>query len=61
MSPALAVLAEEQKGFIQTELEEAGKLKHLSFKGVSQAGLDIYDADLSMQKSNGDSLSLIEA
>ncbi|MGO6943942.1 MerR family transcriptional regulator [Rhizobium johnstonii] len=45
MSPALAVLAEEQKDFIQAELEKAGKLKHLSFKGVSQVGLDIYDAD----------------
>ncbi|SFB57181.1 DNA-binding transcriptional regulator, MerR family [Rhizobium sp. NFR07] len=50
MSPALAVLAEEQKGFIQTELEKAGKLKHLSFKGVSQVGLDIYDADFEHAK-----------
>lgn len=50
MSPALAVLAEEQKGFIQTELEKAGKLKGLSFKGVSQVGLDIYDADFEHAK-----------
>jgi DNA-binding transcriptional MerR regulator len=51
MSPALAALAEEQKGFIQTELEQAGELKHLSFKGVSQVGLDIYDADFEHAKT----------
>lgn len=42
MSPALAILATEQKAAIQNELEKAGELKTLSFKGVSQ-GLDIYD------------------
>jgi DNA-binding transcriptional MerR regulator len=50
MSPALAVLAEEQKDFIQIELEKAGDLKGLSFKGVSQIGLDIYDAEFEHAK-----------
>lgn len=50
MSPALAVFAQEQKDFIQIELEKAGKLKYLSFKGVSQVGLDIYDADFEHAK-----------
>lgn len=42
MAPALAALAIEQKDFIQSELEKAGSLKALSFKGVQQ-GLDIYE------------------
>ena len=42
MSPGLAVLASEQKNHIQSELEKAGPVKELSFKGVSH-GLDIYD------------------
>ncbi|GHB42339.1 MerR family transcriptional regulator [Pseudovibrio japonicus] len=44
MAPAVAELLEEQKGSIQVQLEEAGKLKQLSFKGVSQNGSDVYDA-----------------
>ncbi|WP_207897524.1 hypothetical protein [Rhizobium sp. PP-F2F-G48] len=50
MSPALAVLADEQKSFIQAELNKAGELKQLSFKGVSQVGLNIYDADFEHAK-----------
>ncbi len=45
MAPALAALAEEQKSFLQVELEPAGELIALTFKGVSQAGLDIYEVD----------------
>ena len=44
LSPALGLLWEEQKAFIQTELEKAGEMKDLSFRGVSQVGMDIYDA-----------------
>jgi DNA-binding transcriptional MerR regulator len=50
MSLALAALAEEQKDFIRTDLEEAGELKALSFKGVSQVGMDIYDAEFEHAK-----------
>lgn len=50
MSPALAALAEEQKANIKTELEKAGDLKGLSFKGVSPTGLDIYDDDFENEK-----------
>lgn len=44
MSPPLAVLAKEQREFIKGEMDSAGPLKRLVFKGVSQDGLDIYDA-----------------
>ncbi|WP_189637066.1 MULTISPECIES: DUF3471 domain-containing protein [unclassified Rhizobium] len=50
MSPALAVLADEQKEFIRDELEKAAALKALSFKGVSQDGLDVYDAEFENAK-----------
>lgn len=50
MSPALAVIIPEQKDFIQGELIEAGELKALSFKGVSRAGLDIYDVEFEHAK-----------
>lgn len=43
MSPPLAALAKEQIDFIQSELKKAGALRTLSFKGVSQGSLDIYD------------------
>jgi DNA-binding transcriptional MerR regulator len=49
MAPALAALAVEQKEFIQGELENAGALKSLSFRGVAQ-GLDIYDAEFANAK-----------
>ncbi|WP_337268644.1 hypothetical protein [Oryzifoliimicrobium ureilyticus] len=42
MSPALAAAAIEQKDAICRELQAAGALKHLTFKGV-QNGLDIYE------------------
>jgi DNA-binding transcriptional MerR regulator len=44
MSPPLAVLAKEQQEYIKGEMDGAGPLKRLVFKGVSQDGLDIYDA-----------------
>jgi DNA-binding transcriptional MerR regulator len=49
MAPALAALAVEQKEFIQKDLEKAGALKSLSFKGVQQ-GLDIYDVEFENTK-----------
>ncbi|WP_267548937.1 MerR family transcriptional regulator [Rhizobium rhizogenes] len=49
MSPPLAALAEEQKEFIQSELEKAGPLTRLAFKGVSQ-GLDIYEVEFEKTK-----------
>lgn len=49
MSPPLAALAAEQKEFIRTELEKAGPVKALSFKGVAQ-GLDIYDVEFENAK-----------
>lgn len=49
MAPALAALAIEQKDFIQSELEKAGPLKALSFKGVQQ-GLDIYEVEFENAK-----------
>ncbi|KQV32469.1 hypothetical protein ASC97_02475 [Rhizobium sp. Root1203] len=45
MSEGLSVLVEEQKDFVQAELEKAGALTSLSFKGVSQEGHDIYEAE----------------
>jgi DNA-binding transcriptional MerR regulator len=44
MSPPLAVLAKEQQEIIRHDMDKAGALKRLVFKGVSQDGLDIYDA-----------------
>ena len=44
MSPPLAALAKEQREFIKSEMDNAGPLKRVVFKGVSQDGLDIYDA-----------------
>ncbi len=49
MSPGLGMLATEQKNFIQSELEKAGPVKALSFKGVSY-GLDIYDVEFENSK-----------
>lgn len=44
MAPALAVIAHEQIEFIQSKLRDAGTLKRLTFKGVSNVGLDVYEA-----------------
>ncbi|UDL88992.1 MerR family transcriptional regulator [Mesorhizobium sp. PAMC28654] len=49
MVPALAEAALEQKDFIRSELDQAGELKALSFKGVSQ-GLDVYDVQFANAK-----------
>ncbi|MGB3814982.1 MAG: MerR family transcriptional regulator [Shinella sp.] len=49
MAPALAALVTEQKEGIQKEMEDAGNLKTLSFKGVSE-GLDIYDVQFAKAK-----------
>ncbi len=43
MAPALAELARQQREIIQADLARAGDLKDISFKGVSQAGWDVYD------------------
>ena len=43
MAPALAELARQQRDIIQADLARAGDLKDISFRGVSQAGLDVYD------------------
>lgn len=50
MAPALVALVSEQKAGIQKELEDAGDLKALSFKGVSE-GLDIYDVQFANAKT----------
>lgn len=44
MTPPLALLAKEQREFIKGEMDKAGPLKSLLFRGVSQEGADIYDA-----------------
>jgi DNA-binding transcriptional MerR regulator len=44
MSPPLAALAKEQEMIIMQEMQKVGALRNLVFKGVSQDGLDIYDA-----------------
>ncbi|UDF30245.1 UNVERIFIED_ORG: MerR family transcriptional regulator [Roseateles sp. XES5] len=44
MAPPLAALVGEQQETIRGELEQAGTLKALSFKGVSE-GLDVYEAE----------------
>lgn len=49
MVPALAVAAVEQKEFIRGELDQAGELKSLSFKGVAH-GLDVYDVQFANAK-----------
>ena len=43
MAPALAEMARQQREIVQAELGRAGDLKDLSFRGVSQAGWDVYD------------------
>jgi hypothetical protein len=43
MAPALAELARQQRDIIQADLARAGDLKDISFRGVSQAGWDVYD------------------
>ena len=49
MVPALAEAAVEQKDFIRGELDRAGELKTLSFKGVSY-GVDVYDVQFANAK-----------
>ena len=48
-APALAEAAVEQKDFIRGELDRAGELKTLSFKGVSY-GVDVYDVQFANAK-----------
>lgn len=43
MAPALAELARQQRDIVQADLARAGDLKDISFRGVSQAGWDVYD------------------
>lgn len=43
MAPALAELARQQRDIIRADLARAGDLKDISFRGVSQAGWDVYD------------------
>jgi DNA-binding transcriptional MerR regulator len=43
MSPPLAALVREQYDDIQADMKKVGRLKDVAFKGVSQAGLDIYE------------------
>jgi hypothetical protein len=43
MSPPLAALVREQHDDIQADMKKVGGLKDVAFKGVSQAGLDIYE------------------
>ncbi|HEV7344933.1 MAG TPA: MerR family transcriptional regulator [Devosia sp.] len=43
MSPALAELARQQRDLVEAELKAAGELDNISFKGVSQAGWDVYE------------------
>lgn len=43
MAPALAELARQQRDIIQADLARAGDLNDISFRGVSQAGWDVYD------------------
>lgn len=44
MAPPLAALAREQKDAVRTMLDAAGPLRELTFKGVGQAGFDVYHA-----------------
>lgn len=50
MVPPLASVAREQAPVIQAELERLGPLRHLSFKGVTEDGWDVYDVSF----ENGD-------
>lgn len=43
MSPQLAALAREQSEVVQATLAQAGALRDVSFRGVAQTGLDVYD------------------
>jgi len=43
MAPPLAELARQQREVVQADLARAGELKEISFRGVSQAGWDVYD------------------
>ena len=43
MAPPLAELARQQRDIVQADLARAGELKDISFRGVSQAGWDVYD------------------
>ncbi|CAN7261724.1 transcriptional regulator [Devosia sp. Root413D1] len=42
MAPPLAALAREQKDTVRAMLDAAGPLQALTFKGVGQAGFDVY-------------------
>lgn len=44
MSPVLAELAREQKDLVAQELRSAGPLTGLSFRGVGQSGVDVFNA-----------------
>lgn len=44
MCEPLASLARQQAPAIQADIAKLGALQSLAFKGVSQAGLDVYDA-----------------
>lgn len=44
MSPPLAELAREQKDLVRGGLQAAGPLQSLTFRGVGQSGIDVYDA-----------------
>ncbi|MBB5277685.1 DNA-binding transcriptional MerR regulator [Rhizobium rosettiformans] len=45
MTPPLAAIAREQAEIIQGELQRLGALKHMTFKGVTDDGWDVYDVD----------------
>jgi DNA-binding transcriptional MerR regulator len=45
MSEALAAATREQSGLIKGDVERAGALKGLAFKGVSPEGWDVYDVE----------------
>jgi DNA-binding transcriptional MerR regulator len=45
MSEALAAATREQSGLIKADLERAGALKGVAFKGVSPDGWDVYDVE----------------
>ena len=44
MSPVLAALAREQHDLVIAELKSVGPLRALTFRGVGQSGVDVYDA-----------------
>ena len=45
MSEALAAATREQSGLIKGDVERAGALKRVAFKGVSPEGWDVYDVE----------------